>query len=168
MNSHASGSALRRRHQILEIVRETPVRSQEELQDRLRKRGFAVTQPTLSRDLRELRLAKSVDGYIAGEPSPVLLAAPSPAGAPLEIALRGFVLSIEPAGSIVVIRTPPAGAHPVARAIDESGVDGVIGTIAGDDTLFLATSGPAAASRVIRRLRHALEPRKRAPRRRRA
>jgi len=167
MNSHASGAALRRRHAILEIIRESPVRSQDELADRLRRRGMKVTQPTLSRDLRELRLVKSVDGYIAGDPPPVVLAPSARAAAPLEVTLRGFVLSIEPAGSLVVVRTPPAGAHPVARAIDEAGIDDVVGTIAGDDTLFLATTGAAAASRVVHRLRLALQPR-RASRRRRA
>ena len=62
------------------------------------------------------------------------------------------------AASLVVVRTPPAGAHPLARALDEADLPDVIGTIAGDDTVFVATSGPTAALRLERRLRTPLAP----------
>src|SRR5206468_1933085 len=65
MNNHAHGDVLRRRETIMTIVRETAVHSQEELLPLLRRRGFRVTQPTLSRDLRELGLAKTPGGYVA-------------------------------------------------------------------------------------------------------
>src|SRR5712691_3171071 len=63
------------------------------------------------------------------------------------------VLAAQAAGTLVVVKTPPGEAHPVARAVDESGLPGVVGTIAGDDTVFIATPSPAAALRVERRLR---------------
>lgn len=101
--------------------------------------------------------------------------APGPAPSPLAPAamrqeqlhrtLREFALSVRAAGSLVVVRTPPAGAHPMARALDEADLTDVAGTIAGDDTVFLATPGAAAAGRLARRLSAAVEGRRPAPRR---
>ena len=147
MNSSASGIALRRRNEIQKLIRDGAVRSQEELQQLLRGRGIAVAQPTLSRDLKDLGLAKTRDGYVT--PREAARVAPI---ARLERALREFVLTVEPAGSLVVLKTPPAAAHPVARALDESGMADVVGTIAGDDTIFLATRGVAAARKLRLRL----------------
>src|ERR1041385_4169220 len=75
MNIHSPGEAVRRRDEILRIVRETSVTSQEELLRLLQKRGFKVTQPTLSRDVRELGLAKTPAGYVIPEE---LTALPAP------------------------------------------------------------------------------------------
>jgi transcriptional regulator of arginine metabolism len=132
------------------------VRSQEDLQRRLRRQGIVVAQPTLSRDLRALGLAKTAVGYVAAAPP-----APAPAEAReglLDRAMSVFVLSVRAAGSLVVVRTPPAGAHPLARALDEALLPDVVGTIAGDDTVFVATPGPSAALRLERRLRAPLAP----------
>ncbi len=143
------------------------MRSQDELQRLLEGRGIHATQPTLSRDIRELGLAKTPDGYVepgaggAGRPG-----ADPRAVARLERVLRGSVLSAKPAGSLVVVRTPPAEAHPVAHVVDEVGLPDVVGSIAGDDTVFLATSAPARARALARRLQAALEGAP-APRRRR-
>ena len=141
----------RRRREILALVGRGGVRSQEDLQRRLRRRGIAVAQPTLSRDLKALGLAKTPTGYVT---------APAGAGAPAEARtgtldrlVDEFVLSVRAAASLVVVRTPPAGAHPLARALDEAELPEVVGTIAGDDTVFVATTGPAAARLVERRLR---------------
>jgi transcriptional regulator of arginine metabolism len=68
------------------------------------------------------------------------------------------VLSVRAAASLVVIRTPPAGAHPLARALDEADLPDLVGTIAGDDTVFVAATGPTAALRLERRLRAPLAP----------
>src|ERR1043165_4005659 len=67
MHTYSGGDAMRRREEILRIVRDTPVHSQDELMAALRKRGFSVTQPTLSRDLRELGLVKTPNGYVSTE-----------------------------------------------------------------------------------------------------
>jgi len=154
MNSHPGG-ALRRRTEILRLVRGGPVRSQEELQALLRRRGFAVAQPTLSRDVRQLGLARTPTGYAAPtDPSPFV---PHDQRADaLDQRLRLSVLAVKAAGTLVIVRTPPAGADPIARAIDEAGLPDVAGTIAGDDTVFVATSGTAAARRLERRLRRPL------------
>lgn len=154
--SGGSGNGGRRRRAILALVGEGGVRSQEDLQRRLRRRGIAVAQPTLSRDLKALGLAKSPTGYVAPSGG-ALVPAEARVGA-LARAVTELALSVRAANSLVVIRTPPAGAHPLARALDEAELPDVTGTIAGDDTVFVATPGPAAALRLERRLRAPLAP----------
>ena len=128
------------------------MRSQEELQRLLRQRGFAVAQPTLSRDLRNLGLARTPTGYAAPpEPSPFLPGERRQEA--LDRVLAQVALSVEAAGTLVVVRTPAAGAHPLARALDEATLPGVVGTIAGDDTVFVAAADAGAARRIERRLR---------------
>jgi transcriptional regulator of arginine metabolism len=161
VNNEAAGAALHRRNEILRIVSEEPVRSQEELAERLAKRGYRVAQPTLSRDLKDLAIVKLPGGYA---PAPGLGDAPRVRSREereerLDRVLREFALSVEVAGTLVVVRTPPADAHPLARAIDEAGLPGVAGTIAGDDTIFLAAKGAAAAADVARRLLRPVAPR---------
>ncbi len=145
---------MRRRHEILRVVREGAVRSQEEIQRRLRRRGIAVAQPTLSRDLKALGLAKTPAGYVT--PGGVAFVPAHMRHQVLDRLLGESVLSVQAAASLVVIRTPPAGAHPLARALDEADHGPVVGTVAGDDTVFVATPGAAAARRLERRLRAAL------------
>jgi transcriptional regulator of arginine metabolism len=159
---------MRRREEMLRIIREEAVRSQDELQRLLRHRGFPAAQPTLSRDLRELGVAKSPAGYVvpaAPAPPRAFVPAPPSATAPsgrraedLDRTVREFVLSVEPAASFVVLRTPPADASPVARAIDDARLGEIVGTVSGDDTIFLATRSVAAAERLARRLRALIAP----------
>jgi transcriptional regulator of arginine metabolism len=158
MNKHSiGGQALRRRHEIVALVRGQAVRSQGELGRLLKGRGFAVAQPTLSRDIRELGLARTPTGYAApAAPSPYVPGERRQTG--LDRVVADSVLSVQAAGSLVVVKTPPAGAHPVARALDEAALPGVVGTIAGDDTVFVATPDPATALRVERRLLSPLTP----------
>ena len=151
MNTHPNASILRRRDAIVRLLREEPVRSQEELLRLLAGRGFEATQPTLSRDVRELGLVKTPRGY-------ALPGAADPAGDAerraerLERVLAESVLSVRPAGSLVILKTPPAGAHPVARVLDEAGLPEAFGTIAGDDTVFVATVDADAARSLATRL----------------
>jgi transcriptional regulator of arginine metabolism len=151
MNNN-SGDAMRRRTEILRLVRGGAVRSQSELRRLLRGRGFHVAQPTLSRDLRELGLARTPTGYAAPS-EPTAFVPPARRSDALDRVLGSMALSVQVAGTLVVVKTPPAGAHPVARAIDEAGIEGVAGTIAGDDTVFVAAPDASAARRVERRLR---------------
>jgi transcriptional regulator of arginine metabolism len=158
VNIHTSGSALRRRDEILRVLRDGAVHSQEELQQRLARRGIEVAQPTLSRDLKDLGFAKTPSGYVV----------PGEGGAvpdverearnfeKLERALREWLLDVVTAGTLVVLKTPPAAAHPVARAVDEAGLEGMAGSIAGDDTIFLATPSAAAAAKLARLLEASL------------
>ncbi|MFP5245847.1 MAG: arginine repressor [Thermoanaerobaculia bacterium] len=145
---------MRRREEILLIVAQTAVHSQDELLAALRKRGFRVTQPTLSRDLRELGLVKTPNGYV----SPSALA-PVAAFQPresrehrFEQLVRDSVLSAEAAMNMVVIKTPVAAAQPVASAIDAMPIDDALGTIGGDDTIFICFRTPAAAASFARRV----------------
>ena len=140
------------------------MRSQTELGRLLRAEGLDAAQPTLSRDIHELGLVKGPEGYRLPGASPAP-ASPegesSVAGRRLENVLRlirRYVLSVEPAGSLVVLRTPPAEAQPVALAIDGGSVEGVVGTLAGDDTIFLAARSEAQARELARRLGESLRP----------
>ena len=151
MNTRSSGPALRRRAEILRLIVGHPVRSQEELRGLLRRRGFAVAQPTLSRDLKDLGLARTPTGY-AAPPAPSPFVPGDRRQEALDRVLAMAVLSVQAAAALVVVRTPPAGAHPVARALDEAALPGVVGTIAGDDTVFVATPDASTAQRVARRL----------------
>jgi transcriptional regulator of arginine metabolism len=152
-NINDIGAARRRREDIAELVGRRPVRSQDELVRLLRARGWRVTQPTLSRDLRALGLAKTPAGYVLPG---AMGGAGAPRAADLGRALAEFGRSATVAGTLVVVKTVPAGADPVARALDEAGLEGVVGTIAGEDTVFVATPSAAAAGRLRERLHGAL------------
>jgi len=140
MNIHA------RHEEIVKIVREQTVHSQDELLSILRKRGFKVTQPTLSRDIRDLGLAKTAGGYVLpGELPPVALFVPR-GEERLEHLLHDSIIFAEGAGNLVVLKTPPAAAQPVASALDATPPEDCLGTVGGDDTIFVAFRHPASAT----------------------
>src|SRR5919108_3893608 len=114
MNVYSTSDGARRRDEILRILRETTVHSQDELLSHLRKRGFRVTQPTLSRDMRELGLAKTPNGYIAAEhlTAPIPFIPRDVLEHRLEQLIRENVIFAEAAGNLVVIKTPVARAQP--------------------------------------------------------
>lgn len=145
MNIHA------RHEEIVRIVREQSVHSQDGLLTLLRKRGFRVTQPTLSRDIRDLGLAKTPAGYVV--PSDLGSVTPIAAFTPREMReerldhlLRDSVIFAEGAGNLVVLKTPPAAAQPVASALDSTPPEDALGTVGGDDTIFVAFRHPASAT----------------------
>jgi transcriptional regulator of arginine metabolism len=142
MNIHA------RREEIARIVREQTVHSQDELLAILRKCGFKVTQPTLSRDIRELGLAKTPAGYVAPDDlAPIAPFTPREVREErLEHLLRDSVIFAEAGGNLVVLKTPPAAAQPVASALDSTPPEDGLGTIGGDDTIFVAFRHPASAT----------------------
>jgi transcriptional regulator of arginine metabolism len=128
-------SRARRHAVLLRLLRTERVSSQETLRDLLAKRGFEVTQATLSRDLRELQVVKVPlpDGGSAyqvatgrGDPKPTL-----------ERLLPALFTDVEGAENLVVIKTLTGGAQPVAVAVDRQGWPEVLGTISGDDTILL-------------------------------
>ncbi len=145
---------MRRREEILRIVRQSAVHSQDELLAALRRHGFAVTQATVSRDLRELGLVKTQNGYVEPETlAPIATFMPRESREHRFEQLVGeFVVSAEAAVNMVVIKTPPAAAQPVASAIDATPIEDVLGTIGGDDTIFIAFRTPAAAAAFARRV----------------
>jgi transcriptional regulator of arginine metabolism len=138
----------RRRHlKILELISTRPVRTQEELAEALTAQGWEVTQSSVSRDIAALRLVK-VDGAYRKPPPRVLRSDPD------ELRLANGVLTVEQAGdALVVLHTPPGEANHVAVALDRLAWPEVIGTIAGDDTIFLAVKDAAAQRGVSRKIR---------------
>ena len=154
-----------RRDEIVRIIRNGSVSSQEDMLALLAKRGIRVAQPTLSRDLRELGVVKTPDGYAIAETLAAALLAPKETREDkLDWAIRELVLTATLSGTMVVLRTPPAEAQPVARAIDEADLDTVAGTLGGDDTVFVAMTSARAAHAFERRVRALTSP---APSRRR-
>jgi transcriptional regulator of arginine metabolism len=133
-----------RRAAIDEILRHDVVHSQAELLKKLRRRGFRVTQPSVSRDLQELQVIKANGRYLPGDALP----GGDPAPAALDTVVE-FVLSCAPAGPyMLVVKTPPGAAAAVASAIDHAGWPEIVGTVAGDDTVFIATPGRRQQARL--------------------
>jgi|SRR5688572_6142036 len=131
-----------RRAAIRQLLLENVVHSQAELRARLRAGGFRASQPVLSRDLRLLRVAKEAGIYRIREPERVT---------PLA-SLKSLLRSSEPAQELVLLRCEPGAASAVARALEAEGIDGVVGTVAGDDTVLVALASKAAAQRVKKRV----------------
>jgi transcriptional regulator of arginine metabolism len=133
-----------RQRAVLELLKHGPVASQEDLQRALRKRGLKVGQATLSRDIRDLRLAKTADGYslLQGDGSS------APALPPVSRLVREFVLEVRPAQNLLVIKTSVGSAQPVAAALDEQEWPEAIGTIAGDDTILIVCTDKEDAKKL--------------------
>jgi len=142
-----------RRRTVLELVQARSVHSHGELQELLAQRGFDVNQATLSRDLRDLGIWKSHDGYaLAPVGSAADPAAEQDGDVALVRALRLWLSSATPAQNLVILKTPPGGAQPLALAIDRAELRDAIGSVAGDDTIFVATSTASAARRLVNKL----------------
>lgn len=146
----AIGLKEQRRRQIAQLLRRTAVTSQTELAELLARAGQHVTQATLSRDLEELgafkaRLPDGRSAYQLPEEAPGN-------GDHLRRMLVEFVHDIDTSGPLVVLRTPPGCAQPVARALDTVGVKDVLATVAGDDTVLVVCREGVAGRTVARRL----------------
>jgi transcriptional regulator of arginine metabolism len=124
-----------RHGQILRLVTADHITNQEQLRHRLAQQKLRVTQATLSRDLQELKLVKTMEGY---KPA-AALPEDSPALPPLTRALSEFLRDIRPAENMLVLKTPPSGAQPLAAAVDGAKFPEIAGTIAGDDTVLIIT-----------------------------
>ncbi len=149
-----------RHNAIRELVAHSLVANQDELRRKLRRRGFEVTQATLSRDIHELRLSKGPGGY----------SLPSSSGngnggaavtddAPPSVVemIESFGLRVRQAMNQVIVSTVMGGAQPVAAALDHEAWPEVLGTIAGDDTVLVICSDPRRAAEAEARLRTMLE-----------
>jgi transcriptional regulator of arginine metabolism len=139
---------LYRRNQILELLQHETVTTQEELRRKLARRGIRVTQATVSRDIEELGLIKTRSGYRRPD-------APEPMNTPqptLPVILKEFVREVLQASHMVVVKTHPGNAHSVGVALDAERWPEVVGTVAGDDTIFIATPGARQASRIRRKI----------------
>jgi transcriptional regulator of arginine metabolism len=139
----------KRQLKILELVATRPIRTQEDLADALAQEGWEVTQSSVSRDISQLGLIK-VDGVYARAAT----ARMTEVADPNERRLVESVLTVDAAGdSLLVLHTPPGEAQRVGSALDLLAWPEIVGTLAGDDTIFVAVVNAAAQITLTRRLR---------------
>ena len=142
-----------RQRAIRDLLAQRPIRTQQELAAALRDRGFRATQATISRDVAELGLIKSsLDGVQSYTVPARVTEAESTGEERLRALLRDLPVSVREAGLMLVIRTLPGSAHAIAAALDRTRWSEVVGSIAGDDTVFVAFADRAALQRVRGRL----------------
>jgi transcriptional regulator of arginine metabolism len=144
-----------RQGQITKVIGEQRIESQEELRRELGRRGMRVNQATLSRDIHELGLVKTGEGYRA-----LSAAAPGIEGTgpqALGRVLKEFLSDIRPAQNILVLKTPPGSAQTLAVALDSEKWKEVAGTVAGDDTVLIVTPSPKARAALQKRLEDMLK-----------
>ena len=144
-------SKAQRQRMIADWLREHRVGSQEELVARLSLSGIAATQATVSRDLLELGAVKLKRGGSIRYVMPYQVES-GHAAAKLDRLLAEWVDFIVPAGNLLVLKTPPGSANLVANALDAAGLDEVAGTLAGDDTIFVALADGANPHTVVEML----------------
>jgi transcriptional regulator of arginine metabolism len=141
---------------ILRLVQERPLSTQSEVVDALREAGIDAVQATVSRDIHQLGLVK-----VRGEDGRLVYALPG--GVDLDrlndltTALRRHAMSIEPAGQLVVLKTPAGYATPLADAIDAAVLGDIAGTVAGENTIFVAARDGVSGRDVAELLRHHLD-----------
>jgi transcriptional regulator of arginine metabolism len=146
-------SKLTRQSDIRAILSEAPVANQDELRRRLYKRGHRVTQATLSRDIHELGLVKTNDGYVLPEDEEHGADSWLPS---VEKLIREFAYAVTAAQNLVVVRTSAGSAQPVAAAIDAEEWPELLGTIGGDDTILLVAENNKQAAKLVTRLKELL------------
>jgi transcriptional regulator of arginine metabolism len=140
-----------RQHAILELIGTREIGSQEELRQLLYRQGWDVTQSTLSRDLRDLRIARvpTAHGvrYVVSDGN-----GEDASRAPLAAILPQLLVRLDGVGHLIVLKTVSGGAQTVAHALDRESSSDILGTIAGDDTILMICRSDQARERVARRL----------------
>ena len=132
-------SKAQRQHRISDLLEREVISTAAQLVARLKSEGIVATQATVTRDLQDLGTIKVRD--LHGSRRIVIASAPAVSAAPIDHLRRmmgEWVVSVESSENLVVVRTPPGCAHVVASALDRTGLDGVVGTVAGDDTIMIA------------------------------
>ncbi|MEE1155312.1 MAG: arginine repressor [Acutalibacteraceae bacterium] len=142
----------RRQSALLEIIQEYDIDTQEELQERLKQRDFTVTQATISRDIKELKLVKTPVGngkykYATGNKAVV------DSLSTFNTLFKTAVISVDFAQNIIVVKTTSGMAQGVCATIDSIEWDGMLGSIAGDDTIFIVASTTAKAATLASELK---------------
>lgn len=156
---------------LLEIIGDGIVETQGGITKALRQRGVTATQATVSRDIKELKIAKSAVGdgrYRYTPPGKKIVVAEVKATAAPEThddgkenrLLEKYIVGVDFSDSLVIIKTMPAAANLVASALEEMKLNGAVGTIAGDDTIFIATKPKNAAEEITVKLNGFLQPKK--------
>jgi transcriptional regulator of arginine metabolism len=142
-----------RQRAIRDLVGQRPIRTQQELAGALRERGFRTTQATISRDVGELGLIKVArEGTTAYALPPKLIEAEVSGEDRLRKLMADLPIDFREAGLILVVRTLPGSAHAIAAALDRARWPEVAGSVAGDDTLFVAFPDRGSLQRIKRRL----------------
>lgn len=140
-----------RQRAIAELIRSNALSSQEELAEQLAAQGYTVTQATISRDLEQIGAVKvRRDGELSYALPEQVSASPAPR---LATVFREWVRSIDTATNLIVIKTPPGSAHLVGVVLDNSAIEEIVGTICGDDTIFIACRSDGEAETLASRLR---------------
>ena len=147
----------RRLDTLTRILRDRPAATQAELAEALRQAGVRVTQATVSRDLAAIGAVRGPGGYRLDGGRPGAAPGVGGAGERLGAAIRQHVVSIERAASLVVVRTIPGHASVVASALDAAMPAGMVGCVAGDDTVMIAAVSAGAAGGLCRSLTASLE-----------
>lgn len=142
-------SKLLRQNAILDLVQSHPMASQEDLRRRLAAHGFRVTQATLSRDVRELRLVKLPEGYALQRTDHPL----DPLRPSVSRLMREFVTGVNQAQNLLVLKTTAGSAQPVAASLDAQEWPQIVGTVAGDDTVLIISPDKRVATRLAQRIR---------------
>ena len=143
----------RRQSIILELVDSDPLHSQEQLRRRLRQRGFDATQATISRDIKELGLVKRAGDGAYQSPS-IDTVNPEATLVALERAAAEYLRRVDRVQQLVVVRTGPGQAQPLALAIDRAQLPDAVGTIAGDDTILVIARDARKAADLVKRFEH--------------
>jgi transcriptional regulator of arginine metabolism len=142
-----------RQREIRDLLARRPIRTQQELAAALRERGFRATQATISRDVAELGLVKaSQDGVLTYVVPARVTEAESTGEERLRALLHDLPVDVREAGLMLVLRTLPGSAHAIAAALDRTRWSEVVGSIAGDDTVFVAFADRVSLQRVRGRL----------------
>jgi transcriptional regulator of arginine metabolism len=142
-----------RQRMIRDLVAQRPIRTQQELAAALRERGFRATQATISRDVAELELIKVDREGVAVYAQPARLAEADPTGEErLRLLFRDVPVELREAGLLLIVVTLPGSAHAIAAALDRARWPEAAGTLAGDDTLFIACADRRALARLRGRL----------------
>lgn len=137
-----------KRHAVLlELLESGRIDSQQTAVDLLEKAGIRATQATVSRDLEELGAVRVRDG---GKVRYATIASSSQYGASFVQVLRDYVVSRVASGNMIIFRTPPGHANVVAAALDRTNVEGVLGIVAGDDTLFICVDDRLGGATVLK------------------
>jgi transcriptional regulator of arginine metabolism len=142
-----------RQREIRDLLAQRPIRTQQELAAALRDRGFRATQATISRDVAELGLIKSSQDGVQSYTVPARVTEAESTGEErLRALLHDLPVNVRDAGLMLVIKTLPGSAHAIAAALDRTRWSEVVGSIAGDDTVFVAFADRASLQRVRGRL----------------
>ena len=134
-----------RRAKAISLIKAGKISSQSDLVAELKKAGFAVTQATASRDLDEIGAVRGRSGYTIAASDSDSMARSMPLPGDL-------ILSVEASGNLAVVRTPPGGEQYLASALDHSGLNSIIGTIAGDDTVLVVSRKASGGSELAKEL----------------